>query len=241
MYLPAKTLSPLPGDGLETELKYVLPAVRTPTVISLLERYCRPDPDFPHGVVSSIYYDTRDWDLAGEKFNSDYLKTKVRVRWYEETDLAGKNGDQSFLEMKCRIGCTRNKKRVATQYSGRDLAAMDLADRRLLQIPVALLSTGTQIRKPVFPAFIVRYERRRYIDRSTQTRVAIDYSITAPKVNRQMIRVHTPCAVRWSVLEVKGTGHDLPRGLRDVLKLGLRREAFSKYLECYRRLTRTPF
>jgi hypothetical protein len=241
MDLPGSAVDSARKDGLETELKYVFPVMRTPTVVRLLESHCRPDPEFPYGVVSGIYYDSADWDFVGEKFNSDYLKTKVRVRWYEETGSIGPDGDRSFLELKRRIGSTRNKLRVPTPYTGAELAAMDLGDRRLLQLPLTLLGIGAQIGKPLFPAFIVRYERRRYIDRSSQARVAVDSAISSPKVNRQMIAAPTLCALEWSVLEVKGTAGEFPVALRDVFKLGLRREAFSKYMECYRRLTRTPF
>jgi hypothetical protein len=37
-------------------------------------------------------------------------------------------------------------------------------------------------------------------------------------------------------LEIKGTDGEFPPGLRSVFQLGFRREAFSKYYECYRQL-----
>lgn len=243
---PANTARPasvrIGGDGrLESELKFALPVTRVPIAIRLLEGLCDPDPDFPIGIVSSIYYDSRDWAYLGEKRNSDFLKTKVRLRWYEMVVSSSPQEDKSFAEVKMRTGSKRTKIRMPTSYLGADLAAMELHDRELLQIPAALIARGAPISRAIFPAFTVRYTRRRYIERSTHTRIAIDYAITAPKVNKYMISNAFPCALGFAVLEVKGTDGNFPIGLRSAFKLGFRREAFSKYYECYAHLTRTVF
>lgn len=231
---PAHDSSPL-----ETELKYAFPAYRTRLAIRLLERFCDPDPAFPVGVVSSIYYDTRDWALLGEKRNSDYLKMKVRLRWYEQGESDSAPPDKSFAEVKSRTGSRRTKIRIPTEYSRDELASMELHDPGLLKIPSALLAAGAPIRHVLFPSFNIRYSRRRYIDRSSGARIAIDYGITSPKVNKLMLARTFPCVLGLSVLEVKGPAGEYPLGLRSVFKLGLRREAFSKYYLCYRHLTRT--
>ena len=225
--------------SMETELKYALPAYRTKLAIRLLESFCDPDPAFPVGIVSSIYFDSRDWAYLGEKRNSDYLKTKVRLRWYEQGESDSAPPDRSFAEVKSRTGSRRSKVRIPTEYSGAELAAMELHDPGLLRVPSALIAAGAPIRHSLFPSFIVRYSRRRYIDRSSGSRIAIDYGITAPKVNKYMLAKTFPCVLGLSVLEVKGTGGEFPVGLRSLFKLGFQREAFSKYYLCYRHLTRT--
>ena len=53
-----------------------------------LDSVCRRDPEFPAAVVWTIYYDTPAFASLGEKINSDYLKRKIRVRWY--SDLEGR-------------------------------------------------------------------------------------------------------------------------------------------------------
>ena len=224
---------------METELKYAIPAYRTRLAIRLLDRFCDPDASFPVGVVSSIYYDSRDWAYLGEKRNSDYLKTKVRLRWYEQGESDSMPPGNSFAEVKSRTGSRRVKIRVPTNYTSTELAAMELDDPQLLRVPAALIAAGAPIRHSLFPAFTVRYSRRRYIDRSTGSRIAIDYAITSPKVNRAMLARTSPCILGLSVLEVKGVGDEFPLGLRSLSKLGFRREAFSKYYLCYRHLTRT--
>jgi hypothetical protein len=225
----------------ETEQKFAIAATRTDLAIRLLDRLCDPDPEFAIGTVSSIYFDTREWDYLGEKRNSDYLKTKVRLRWYEQLQSVKAGSDRSFAEVKSRTGSTRTKLRIPTQYTGKHLAAIDLHDPELLRVPAALVAAGVPIRHTLFPAFIVRYTRRRYIERSTRSRIAIDYAITAPKVNKFMLPQTYPCRLEQSVLEVKGTDAKFPVGLMSVFQLGFQREAFSKYFECYRHLTQTVF
>lgn len=233
-----------PGAGverLETELKYALPATRAASVIQLLERLCDPDPSFPMGIVSSIYFDTRDWTYLQEKRNSDYLKTKVRLRWYRMPAGRAKPADTSFAEAKFRVGSKRSKVRVMTEHKGSDLELMALEDPRLLQIPPMLSAGGAPIRQDLFPSYVVSYTRRRYVDRATGSRIAIDHAIGAPRVNRNMVPQPFPCVLPQAVLEVKGTDGRIPPSLHTVLRVGCRKEAFSKYYECYRHLTRTLF
>jgi hypothetical protein len=69
-------------------------------------------PFFPE-TVSSIYFDTWGWKSLSEKINSDYLKTKIRFRWY--SDIAYQlHYAPSFAEAKFRIGTKRKKIRIQT-------------------------------------------------------------------------------------------------------------------------------
>ena len=65
------------------ELKFTIDGRNVTAVRRWLSSICRPDPLFPRGVVNSIYFDTPELHHLREKINSDYLKTKVRLRWYE--------------------------------------------------------------------------------------------------------------------------------------------------------------
>lgn len=228
-------------EKLETELKYVLPAARATIAVQLLERLCDPDPSFAVGIVSSIYYDTRDWAYLDEKRNSDYLKTKVRLRWYRMPNNTTMSADPSFAEAKFRIGSKRSKIRLATHLTGGDLESLDLEDPQLLRIPSTLTAAGAPLRQDLFPSYVVSYTRRRYVDRATGSRIAIDFAITSPRVNKRLIAKPFPCALPQAVLEIKGTAGRIPPSVQTVLRLGLRKEAFSKYFECYRHLTHTFF
>ena len=229
------------SPSLETEMKYVAPAHKLREALRMLENSCEPDPKFPVGIVSSIYYDTRNWDYLREKRESDYLKTKIRVRWYEQISRSNETSDISHAEVKHRIGCKRSKIRLATVHSGQYLAGLKLNDSALLRIPAVIQANGIRIRQPIFPAFTISYNRRRFVDRCTNTRVALDYEINVPKSNPLMLGAVFPCVLSKIVLEIKGTDGEYPRNLRNLLKLGFRKEAFSKYYECYGQLTQTFF
>ena len=73
---------PAGAGSLERELKYLLPAGRAFLARKIVSALCQPDPVYPAATVFTIYYDTPDLTLLSEKLNSDYLKTKVRLRWY---------------------------------------------------------------------------------------------------------------------------------------------------------------
>ena len=86
---PASNSTPVPplrSDVLSParsfEIKYTVPASRVPALCSLLDARCHPDPHYPRGHVRSLYFDTPDLRFLAEKSDGDFLKTKVRLRWY---------------------------------------------------------------------------------------------------------------------------------------------------------------
>ncbi len=227
--------------SLETEGKYVAPAHQANVAARVLERICDSDPEFPSGVVSSIYYDTMNLDYLAQKRNSDYLKTKVRCRWYEQLGGTREISDRAFAELKYRVGSKRAKLRLPTRHSGSRLANTPLTDRELLDVPALLVAKGAPIHKTVFPLFVVRYCRRRYVEKVTGARVCLDYDITSPRSNSRMLGTTFPCSLEETVLEIKSADETFPAPLVALLKLGFRRASFSKYYECYAHLTRTLF
>jgi hypothetical protein len=204
-----------------------------------LEQLCDPDPRFPFGIVSSIYYDTSNWDYLSEKRNSDYLKTKVRLRWYENIVRNNEKDDPSFAEVKYRVGSRRAKIRIPTAFSGNMLSTLPLENSALLGVPMLIKTKGVPISKPLFPTFIVRYKRRRFIERSKRIRVCLDYDISSPKLNRNMLPKAIPCKLGVAVFEVKDIMGDLPKGLHQLVNFGFQKASFSKYFTCYLRLTQT--
>ena len=217
------------------ELKFVFENSRASVLIKWLELRCQPDPDFPTGKVSSIYYDTLNWRYLNEKINSDFLKTKIRIRWYEDINT-GHQGDQSFLEAKYKIGSSRKKKRVATEYSGKWLSRIPLSDPKLIGIPFLLCELGVKIPPTLFPAFQISYKRFRFIEPLTGSRLCIDFDIGMPRTNWHMLpktgRGILPCGV----FEVKGSQTELPGILRQLTAMGCRKESFSKYSGCVNEL-----
>jgi hypothetical protein len=82
--MPTTTEPAPPNAGGDRELKYSLQAGRVPLARRMLASACRPDPEHAVACVWTIYYDTPQLTSLREKINSDYLKVKVRLRWYSD-------------------------------------------------------------------------------------------------------------------------------------------------------------
>ncbi len=234
------------GSG-ELETKFVFPAARLKRVIGLLAALCRPDGRHPHGVVSSLYFDTPDWFHYGEKRNSDYLKGKVRARWYADP-RGGELLGNVFLEVKRKIGTIRRKHRMETDLPAGWLAARALDDPRLLELPHRLWSELAEqgvapldsFPAPLLPAFELRYRRRRFVEPGTGTRISVDYRIEIPRTNPRRLPPARPFPGRLAVLELKGDASSLPPALSPLGRVGLRKQSFSKYGACFEWLTGSP-
>ncbi len=220
---------------LGNELKYIIANQRSGSVLQWLKCNCRPDPQYPAGVVNSIYFDTRDWQALGEKINSDYLKTKVRLRWYADIN-GGHAYERSFAEVKYRIGYKRQKIRIPVPHSGTDLAGMDLHNPLLLRIPQLLKSHGVRFGRTYFPVYHIAYKRFRFREPLHGGRICFDKDIRIPQVNCMAIARQYPLALQTAVFEYKGAFAEFPESLFPLLNLGLRKASFSKYGACFQKL-----
>ena len=227
---------------LEYELKFMVPNHHLGPIFEFAKLSCQADPIHPAGIVSSIYYDSLDWDALNEKINSDYIKTKFRLRWYRDPG-SGNYSEASFAESKHRIGCRRIKSRVATGISPERLEGMSLDDVSLLEVPVSMRRSGIPTSANLFPSLLIRYTRHRYVEPATGARVSIDSGISSPRINRHMLPRGTGsgAALSHAVIEVKSPRDSLPRSLRPLVIYGIRRASFSKYLACYAKCLQTEF
>ena len=226
---------PAPAAG-ERELKFVLRAGRADILRRRLDSLCRRDPKYPSARVWTIYYDTPALVSLGEKLNSDYLKRKIRVRWY--SDLAGRASGPAFIEAKLRIGNRRSKIRARLPYPADDMATWDLQDARLRDLPMLLRQHGVLDQEPWQPVMLIRYRRDRFVDRLTHTRVSLDAEISAVSMNPRYAPRIDPSPLAAAVLEVKGASEELPATLRPLLPLGIRKSSFSKLHMLYAHVTR---
>lgn len=216
----------------DRELKWVLSNARAPHVLGYLQSHLRPDPAFPGAWVMSLYFDTPDWRFLEAKLSSDYRKTKVRVRWYE--DSAGSPiGGAAFLEIKRKHGAVREKVRVALEGTAQGLAGAKLSDEWVRRLPDLAASTGLRLPAPLRPAFLLSYRRERFIEPSSGLRVALDRDIHVKQVHSGQLATARRPRLTTAVLEVKGHDRPLPPVFRRLRPLGCRRETFSKYAECY--------
>jgi hypothetical protein len=220
----------LPRAALERELKFAMPEARASLARRMLNALCRPDPLYAAAVVSTIYYDTPNLRFLGEKLDSDFLKTKVRLRWYSSLD--GDAGDgRAFLEVKTRVGALRRKARLETRLPGAWLGEAPLHDPEIARVVERARAIGVELPARLLPAMLIRYERYRYVDPASGARVSLDRRIEVPRCNPALLRPGGGVRLGAAVLEIKGGAEELPRSLLPLARLGARRAAFSKYGE----------
>jgi hypothetical protein len=219
--------TPVAIADLDRELKYLLPAGRVPFVERWLAATCRPDPAHPRGDVWTVYFDTTDQRSLREKINSDYLKTKIRVRWYSPPGSAPA-GD-AFLEMKRRIGDRRDKVRLPLPGAAADLASRALDDPRWRELPQQLVRLGMPIGGIWAPALALVYRRTRLVEAASGSRVSCDTAIRLAPVEGGARAACRPEPLPVAVIEVKSASDELPVALRPLVRVGARLGSFSKY------------
>lgn len=213
---------------LEHELKLLLPQRRVPSALALLEALCRRDARFPSNVVVSIYYDTRGFDLLRDKIDSQRSKTKVRLRWYERRDAEGPSSP-AFAELKYRVGSRRRKLRTQTSLGAKQLTPLPLHHPEVPDISAHLPDGVFAARWRLLPLIRVRYQRRRFVDPASQTRVSLDTQLRVDRINRRLLPHASPGPLEPCVVEIKNRTGEIPPHLRPLLALGGRPASFSKY------------
>jgi hypothetical protein len=217
-----------PGD-LERELKYIVPAGRMPFVQRWLAAICRQDPAYAVSDVWSVYYDTPDRLSLREKLNSDYLKTKIRVRWYQP-------GGDAFLELKRRVGDRRDKVRVVLAGGAAALAGRPLDDAAWLQLLDRFRDDGVQVEGLWRPVVSLVYRRLRFVDAASLARISCDSAIRAAGVPRRWQAGWSRAPLPVGVIEIKGQSDELPASLAPVVRFGGRAASFSKYAAVWAQL-----
>jgi hypothetical protein len=223
----------------ERELKFTLPAGSVDLVRRWLGAMCRPDPKYPAAMVWTIYYDTVELESLNEKINSDYLKLKIRLRWYSE--LGRPASGPVFMEAKLRTGTERAKVRVTVPHTAETIASWSLQDPRFHSLPSLLRSRGIVLRGMWLPLLLVRYRRDRFFDPISRARISLDAHIAAAAVNPTLISRADGSPLGLGVLEVKGAMDRLPAALEPILRLGARKRSFSKLLAVHRHMTHSNF
>lgn len=224
---------------LERELKFSVPPGRVSAVRHWLRTACLADAQFPSAVVWTVYYDTPGVQSLDEKRNSDYLKTKMRVRWYA-ADGRTPSGP-AFVELKFRIGSRRGKTRVTLPWTADDLAGRPLTDPLFRDLPAQLRAEGVIPGAGWCPVLQLRYHRERLVEPASRARISLDDAIAVEAVNPRHLSALSLGPLPVAVLEVKSRHEALPPRLHALTHLGARKCAFSKYLAVYQHVRRTVF
>ena len=143
------------------------------------------------------------------KINSDFIKRKVRVRWYADP-ATGVAQDPAFIEIKEKVGARRFKIRVPL-----DVAAADLAGNTSMSTLRGLLAplhrAGHWIEADLQPLLRIAFRRRRFTDPTNGARISIDSTIRGTTVNPALLPVSRPALLAHAVVEVKGESRELSR------------------------------
>ena len=210
--------------GDREERKYPLAEARVPLAAAWLDARFAPDPQYPEGVITSCYYDTPRLAAWYESLDGDYAKAKHRVRWYgDPADPA----DGAWLEVKFREGRRSGKARVHLDAPDGGAPGPDLRLPAKPALAAELIRLGHPPPADLRPTMLIRYRRRRWIDRAGDLRISLDRAVGAAEPRDG----HSPAWIPLrggAVLELKSAG-PLPISLRGLERLGLRRAAHSKY------------
>ena len=212
------------------ELKFTGERWRTSAVRRWLRHACAPDADFPEGTVYTVYYDTPALDCLHEKLDSDYLKTKIRLRWYR---VGGRFSSSAYLEVKSRCGSRRGKARVPVPFQ-RDWPTAGMLDVPSIRGALRRLRpAGIVVPDDYRPVLLVRYRRHRFVEPLTGSRCCLDRDICVPAAGYAHGTIPSSLPLPTTVFEIKGRSDRLPERLAALATLGFRRSSFSKYAACY--------
>jgi hypothetical protein len=213
------------------ERKFPVPEGRAGQALALLKSCVLSDPDYPYGVINSVYYDTLRLDAFSDALNGDYRKQKIRLRWYGEP-AAGEQAEV-FLEAKSKEGPIGKKVRVPRVVHGSELQDDAIAETlRHLGIASLLLDLGVHTPGWLRPIIQIRYQRYRFVDPLDGTPISLDLSIRSRLLERTLATAPGWLELRNAVIEMKGNKMDLPPMLRELRGLMPVWTSFSKYARC---------
>jgi hypothetical protein len=225
----------VPSDDAAFEIKYAMPASRAAAVAAWLDARCERDPHYPEGHVRSLYLDTPGLRYLTEKVEGDYLKTKLRLRWYAVSQFAPAAGSV-WLEVKQRENVRRSKTRVRFAPQAADLDRADPGRVDAAPAIQMLRDQGFDAPESLRPTLALGYARSRWVEPITGAGVALDQAIQPMWFLGRSRPPTEALELRTAVVEFKGRTADLPAPLRGILRFGCRRTSFSKYYRCYARL-----
>ena len=96
------------------ERKFFIKPGQIHLAYALLRQVCRPDRDYPSGRINSLYFDSDDLDQHERSTSGEFIKDKVRVRWYGAQDNLP-DEVPVFLELKSRRGFASSKRSPVTR------------------------------------------------------------------------------------------------------------------------------
>lgn len=120
------------------EQKFMFAAGKKTLLLDWIEFQLIRDPAFYFGPTVSLYYDTPSLDLYRAVCNGDYLKTKVRLRWYQTVFGSDQQSVKCYLEVKRKFGALRHKQRKELTLHPNCLDGDLFSNKSVLEVPSLL-------------------------------------------------------------------------------------------------------
>jgi hypothetical protein len=215
------------------ERKFAIQPRNIGFALAFIRQVCRPDRQYPKNRITSLYFDTSDFDEYIRSASGEYKKDKIRIRWYDDpADYAGPI--PVYLELKSREGFASSKQRekfdIPAERLRRENLVSGILDKTTLMNTLA--GFGHFRENPLIPTIEISYLRYRFTEMQTGVRVSLDYNITASAVATELGRREREIRVPGGVIEVKGPKLELPVTLRRMGVLDTDWSRFSKYGLC---------
>jgi VTC domain len=218
------------------EQKFVFDTANKGWLLEWLDFHLVRDPAFYFGPVVSLYYDTPSLSFFGQVCDGDFIKSKIRLRWYQTHFPAEQQSVTCYLEIKRKYGVRRQKQRQQLALETRFLSGDLFSHPAILDAPNGMPAARATARGLLVPVLVVHYERFRFIDPGSGSRISLDTGIVCSRSNSAYLAGTAPVAFGSDVLEVKGVLNALPDCLLPVSR-HLRKQSFSKYAICCALLT----
>lgn len=218
------------------EFKYLVPKGQIESFISFFKSTMTPDNYSKNGyyTVSSIYFDSFDFNAYYEKNAGIENRKKFRIRSYIK-DLSPSN--KVFVEIKQKVNDVILKRRFPVKYNEISDSVNFLFNSKKHKDYSSEWNYHI-VRKGLKPKILVEYDRMAFNAVSNQNlRITIDKNLRySAMVNKEFDFTKNTIDVEvmkeYSLLEVKFRSV-IPKWLRlFIMKSSLNNEAFSKYTKC---------
>lgn len=222
------SIKPLEAIG-EQEIKFHVPNQQSIAFKDWLDFAFEKHPTHAACTICSIYFDTPNGTSLSEKVESDYHKSKFRLRWYCDLD-ENPLPVPSFLEVKKKQGSARIKHRVKLPLSGADLMQMPIQSAELVDLfreyfPVAITTAPPLLR----PVLELRYVRHRYTHLVYPDAFCFDTNIRSVRTHPRLLPLTQGQPLSHGVFEQKGSNVDPLPVLRALPRFDIKRQSISKY------------
>lgn len=216
------------------ETKYLVPQEQLPNLLQDLGVHMQTD-DFARSTITSLYFDTEDFQMIQDSLAKKYGKEKLRLRTYANNPSLE---SPAFLEIKQKIAGVGYKYRVKTTPQEAFLTLVDPElsvshDQRMETQLVTLQERyGT-----LSPRMLITYKRLSFKGKADATiRVTLDSDLNYTEVRNLTLTsaTATPLLSQNQLIMESKVADQLPAWLQTILaKYNLERASFSKYGQAY--------